>query len=170
MSRVNGDDRVESGPDRRLAVVAIVGGLFALAASLAGLVAGFVSNSLRRSPRRAWIRVGTAEELDPESYRRFVLRTEHRDSWRRKQKSVVVFVKDLYPADPRALLAVCSHLGCLVRWEKEASEFHCPCHGGVYDDEGRVVAGPPPSDLRQMEVKIDGEGVLYVRMPEGRAA
>src|SRR4051812_31996422 len=27
-----------------------------------------------------------------------------------------------------ALSAVCTHLGCIVQWEKDKQDFLCPCH------------------------------------------
>lgn len=48
----------------------------------------------------------------------------------------------------------CTHLGCPVRWEKEAHLFMCPCHGGVYYADGTVAAGPPPKSLNQYEVRL----------------
>jgi cytochrome b6-f complex iron-sulfur subunit len=45
--------------------------------------------------------------------------------------------------------AVCSHLGCTVRFEPQNKRIYCPCHGGTYDMEtGAVVAGPPPRGLK----------------------
>ena len=41
----------------------------------------------------------------------------------------------------------CAHLGCPVRWLESARLFMCPCHGGVYYEDGRVAAGPPPHGL-----------------------
>jgi menaquinol-cytochrome c reductase iron-sulfur subunit len=54
-----------------------------------------------------------------------------------------------------AFSAHCSHLGCPVRWEKNAQLFMCPCHGGVYYKDGSVAAGPPPKGLTQIEVRIN---------------
>jgi menaquinol-cytochrome c reductase iron-sulfur subunit len=52
----------------------------------------------------------------------------------------------------------CTHLGCPVRWKQAANLFMCPCHGGVYYNDGRVAAGPPPRPLTQYLVRvIDGE-------------
>jgi Rieske Fe-S protein len=51
--------------------------------------------------------------------------------------------------DPRFLvLAVnCAHLGCPVEWFQESGLFMCPCHGGVYYENGERASGPPPRGL-----------------------
>src|SRR5690242_9404595 len=48
-----------------------------------------------------------------------------------------------------ALSRVCTHLGCLVDYQKDKSRFLCPCHGGTYDLTGNVTSGPPPKPLQQ---------------------
>lgn len=53
-----------------------------------------------------------------------------------------------------AFAANCTHLGCPVRWEKDAHLFMCPCHGGVYYADGTVAGGPPPFPLTRYEVRI----------------
>lgn len=40
--------------------------------------------------------------------------------------------------------AVCTHLGCVVPWNKAENKFLCPCHGSQYNNQGRVVRGPAP--------------------------
>lgn len=59
----------------------------------------------------------------------------------------------------------CTHLGCPVRWEKDAELFMCPCHGGVYYADGSVAAGPPPKPLNQYKVRIYGEDVQIQTAP-----
>src|SRR5215472_6338696 len=54
----------------------------------------------------------------------------------------------------------CAHLGCPVRWLPDAHLFMCPCHGGVYYEDGSVAAGPPPHPLSQYLVKVEGEDVM----------
>ena len=56
----------------------------------------------------------------------------------------------------------CTHLGCPVRWFPESGLFMCPCHGGVYYEDGQHASGPPPRRLYEYEYKIDG-GQLMVR-------
>lgn len=53
-----------------------------------------------------------------------------------------------------AFSATCSHLGCLVSFNKEKQEFLCPCHGGRYDLAGRNIAGPPPAPLARFPMKV----------------
>ena len=56
--------------------------------------------------------------------------------------------------------AVCSHLGCIVRWNTTKGAIECPCHGGVFNLEGNVTAGPPPSPLDQVALNIQGDRIL----------
>ncbi len=55
--------------------------------------------------------------------------------------------------------AVCTHLGCVVPWNKSANKFMCPCHGSQYDESGKVVRGPAPLSLALAHI-TDTNGVL----------
>jgi len=61
-----------------------------------------------------------------------------------------------------AFSANCTHLGCPVRWLEGAKLFMCPCHGGVYYDDGAVAAGPPPRPLFQYDVRIEN-GIVRMK-------
>lgn len=62
----------------------------------------------------------------------------------------------------RAFSAVCTHLGCIVKWNNEKNVFVCPCHGGIFDPSGRVIAGPPPEPLRRINIKIKKDQIIIV--------
>jgi len=59
-----------------------------------------------------------------------------------------------------ALSRVCTHLGCLVDYQKERKRFLCPCHAGIYDLSGNVVSGPPPKPLQQFPLKVAGDSII----------
>lgn len=64
-----------------------------------------------------------------------------------------------------ALGSTCPHLGCQVHWEAANRRFFCPCHNGVFDAEGRGVAGPPQGmALPRFPLKIEA-GLLYIEVP-----
>lgn len=53
-----------------------------------------------------------------------------------------------------AFSAVCTHLGCIVQWEKDKQDFLCPCHAGHYSADGDVTAGPPPKPLKKLPFSV----------------
>ena len=55
--------------------------------------------------------------------------------------------------------AVCTHLGCVVPWNKAANKYMCPCHGSQYDQTGKVVRGPAPLSLALAHI-TDNNGVV----------
>jgi len=56
--------------------------------------------------------------------------------------------------DFRALSATCTHLDCIVGFQKERNRIWCNCHGGAYDLTGRNIAGPPPRPLTALKVNL----------------
>jgi len=53
-----------------------------------------------------------------------------------------------------AISTRCMHLGCPVRFVEAASRFICPCHGGVYNFEGKVDGGPPVRPLDRFYTRV----------------
>jgi len=60
-----------------------------------------------------------------------------------------------------ALSAVCTHLGCIVQWEKEKQDFLCPCHGGRFSADGSVLSGPPPKPLARLPLAVEN-GIVTI--------
>jgi cytochrome b6-f complex iron-sulfur subunit len=60
-----------------------------------------------------------------------------------------------------ALNAVCTHLGCVVPWNRAAGKYMCPCHGSQYDATGKVIRGPAPLSLALAHVEnVDNKVTL----------
>ena len=53
-----------------------------------------------------------------------------------------------------AMTTRCMHLGCPVRYVQASQRFVCPCHGGVYDFEGKVEGGPPVRPLDRFYTRV----------------
>jgi menaquinol-cytochrome c reductase iron-sulfur subunit len=53
-----------------------------------------------------------------------------------------------------AISTRCMHLGCPVRYVDASKRFICPCHGGVYDFEGKVNGGPPVRPLDRFYTRV----------------
>lgn len=60
----------------------------------------------------------------------------------------------------KAFSLICTHLGCIVEWQRGDREFYCACHDGRFDQFGEVIAGPPPVPLEQFPVRVEGDKVI----------
>jgi glycine/D-amino acid oxidase-like deaminating enzyme/nitrite reductase/ring-hydroxylating ferredoxin subunit len=54
-----------------------------------------------------------------------------------------------------ALNPVCTHAGCIVNWNPEEKSWDCPCHGGRFSTEGKVLTGPARDDLDVVPLNIN---------------
>lgn len=66
--------------------------------------------------------------------------------------------------DYRAFSATCTHLDCIVGYQKDRNRMWCNCHGGAYDLTGRNIAGPPPRPLTAFKVHLvaKSEGISTI--------
>ncbi len=59
-----------------------------------------------------------------------------------------------------AFVRTCTHLGCLIEFNKVSQKIICPCHAGTYDLDGSVESGPPPKPLTAIPIKIEGDTII----------
>lgn len=71
--------------------------------------------------------------------------------------------------DYRAFSATCTHLDCIVGYQREQTRIYCNCHGGCYDLNGRNVAGPPPRPLTAFKVNLVTKGSEPAKIVVSRA-
>jgi len=139
------------------------GGIGALIVALP--VAGFILAPLFKRTQEVWRSVGkveafkvgetTAVQYEDASPLPWAGVTAHSAAWLRRVN-----------ADTFIAFSInCTHLGCPVRWLAEANLFMCPCHGGVYYEDGTVAAGPPPVPLRRYPVRVKNGDVEIQTAP-----
>lgn len=133
-------------------------------------LAAFVTPGLRRPTKKGWVRVADdVSTLDVGTPVKIDFIEESNDAWVPSRTLRTVW---LYTEDGEQFVAysgVCTHLGCSVRFEAEATAyypgknvFHCPCHHGIFDlKTGAVLGGPPPRPLDQLPVKVEN-GEVHV--------
>jgi Rieske Fe-S protein len=127
---------------------------------------GFAVAPLFEEEGDFWQAVGPLENFNEETYRSVVLTAV--PGIGEAGKTTAYVRKAKAGDDPRegeegyvAISTRCAHLGCPVRYVGAAGNFICPCHGGVYDFDGKVIGGPPvrPLDRFQTRVSADGKQV-----------
>jgi cytochrome b6-f complex iron-sulfur subunit len=58
------------------------------------------------------------------------------------------------PDEILACSAICSHLGCVTKWNRTRRVFFCPCHGARFGPDGRILGGPAPEPLKRYDVVV----------------
>jgi cytochrome b6-f complex iron-sulfur subunit len=74
-----------------------------------------------------------------------------------------VFVVRTAAGELIAVAAVCTHLHCVLDYDRKQSRLACPCHEGSFDLSGNVLSGPPPRSLRQYRVETR-LGKIYLHL------
>jgi cytochrome b6-f complex iron-sulfur subunit len=62
----------------------------------------------------------------------------------------------------KVVSAVCTHIGCTVRWVGERDRWECPCHGSIFNSKGVRIAGPARRPLPWYDVSLTADGRLFV--------
>ena len=103
-----------------------------------------------RKKKEVYVYACDEEELPVQGVRQYYIDYPLHGKGVTKKTFIVNTGKELF-----ALSGVCTHLGCLTNWHRTENRFLCPCHGGQYDTQGNVVAGPPPAPLNRLPLKIE---------------
>lgn len=67
-----------------------------------------------------------------------------------------------------AVWTSCTHLGCEV--EPDSDRLVCPCHGGEFTFDGKVVKGPPKEPLRSFPVTVEGDTIFVHLSKDGASS
>jgi menaquinol-cytochrome c reductase iron-sulfur subunit len=154
----------ESRPTTRRGFLFTLGlALNAIAATLVGIpVIGYILGPIRRPAGQAWIKLGTVGSFPEGQTRLATYENPFRVAWDGPTANIACWVRRIGGNQFQVFAINCAHLGCPVRWFAQSRLFMCPCHGGVYYEDGSRASGPPPRGLFEYEYQIR-DGQLWVR-------
>jgi len=155
------DKNSGKAPSRRRFFKYCVNGIAtAITAALSIPLGGFfVLPSLKKS-KSGWKECGPVDEFKIGEIKLVPLKPLAKKSWPEDWGKEAAFVYRKSENEFVVYNLHCTHAGCPVNWNGQAKRFFSPCHGGVFDQNGKVLGGPPPRPLDRYEVKIKN-GILY---------
>ncbi len=137
-------------------------GLNVVAGALIGIpVIGFALASFFRKKKYDWISLGSIDQFPAGQTRLATYRNPLMRPWDGETGDTPCWVRRLEGEEFQVFAIHCTHLGCPVRWFSESKLFMCPCHGGVFYEDGSRASGPPPRGLYTYKYEIR-EGELYL--------
>ena len=161
----SGNGPSEVPPVTRRGLLLSVGiGLNVIAASFVAIpIIGYlVSSVVQRKAQQAWIPLGKIDNFPKAQTRLATYHNPFTTPWDGVTADIPCWVRRKPDGAFQIFAINCAHLGCPVRWFAESKLFMCPCHGGVYYQDGSVASGPPPRGLFEYEYQIRKD-VLWVR-------
>ena len=146
---------------RRTFLVRVIQSIHTLmGATLAFVVGGAVVAPSFTRRAGVWLPAVDLSELEDGTPHPAALRVARADGATEIVERRMIYVVRSVDGSVRALDSTCTHLGCRTRFNPESKRIECPCHGGVYDADGNVVSGPPPSPLRSLPTRVEDDTIF----------
>ena len=137
--------------------------LNALGAVLVGIpVIGYITGPVRRLGGQVWIKLGALSTFPEGQTRLAIYENPFRVAWDGATANIPCWVRRIDGERFQIFAINCAHLGCPVRWFAQSRLFMCPCHGGVYYEDGSRASGPPPRGLFEYAYQLR-DGQLWVQ-------
>ncbi|MFQ9868192.1 MAG: Rieske 2Fe-2S domain-containing protein [Bilophila wadsworthia] len=109
-----------------------------------------------------WVNAGNEKDFPVGGITSVTLSYPRKQAFHVENKEVPVLVRRDSDKDFICFSSSCPHLGCAVSWMSFPA-FKCACHGGAFDRDGNVIAGPPPAPLARLPWKLE-DGILKVEV------
>ena len=149
-----------TSPERRRFLARVCVGLGAGCGALGVPMVGFTLGPLLQKAPIVWRAVGKLSDFTIGETTNVSLVDSSPLPWAGITAKNAVWLRRTGDKEFVAFAVNCAHLGCPVRWMPGARLFMCPCHGGVYYEDGSVAAGPPPHGLAKFPARVEGDQVL----------
>lgn len=113
----------------------------------------------------SWLPLGSLDQYPSGQTRLATFRNSGVEPWDGKTAYSACWVRRIDEQTFQVFAINCAHLGCPVRWFPQSRLFMCPCHGGVYYEDGARASGPPERGLFEYAYKLE-DGKLYIKAGE----
>jgi len=147
---------------RRSLLGLLVAGGAALGAGIVGLptfLAG-LAPALQRRQTPSWRAVGPLQGYPVGAVQEAVIDLD-RQRWPRSFRKQAVFVWRRSEADVVVFSRSCTDLGCPLAYDAGSACFFCPCHGGIFAQDGSRMAGPPNGPMHRYAHRVHA-GLLEI--------
>ncbi len=152
-----GQEACPTAPDRRGFLLGLVGS--ATAAALAVVGTGVVIAPALSKSEKQWVPVTSLDNIRAGDVTTVLVKYGRKSGLYTQPVSTPVLVSRA-GGQIVCFNASCPRLGCMVRWDGLSGEFRCACHGGHFDRDGSVLAGPPPRPLDRYAFKVESGHLL----------
>jgi len=141
-------------------------------ASLNGLIVGipFIKTLVTSAQEKKlpWFRLADMSSLPTGQPVHLTFEAQIEEAYIRETSLRSVWVIKHSPSDLTVYSPICTHLGCHFAWNASTAHFECPCHGSIFDIDGKVLSGPAPRPLDTLPYKIE-KGSLLVMWEQYKA-
>jgi menaquinol-cytochrome c reductase iron-sulfur subunit len=139
----------------------VTGGSVIVAAivGIPALISG-LSPALQGRRRDVWRPVGRLEDFPRGEVQPAYLSVD-RAGWPRSFRQQAVFVWRRSEANLVVFSRSCTDLGCPLDYDPGSTCFFCPCHGGIFAQDGERLAGPPNGPMFRYSHRVR-DGVVEI--------
>ncbi len=130
--------------------------------SLAIPLAGYVISPALKRRQKPWVEVGRMDALPVGEPKQLEYIASVHDGYLETKRHKAIWAVKQSDGTVNVFSPMCTHLGCGYHWDGAERTFKCPCHGSVYDVEGKVLGGPAPRPLDVLPLKVEDGRILVM--------
>lgn len=152
----DGESKEPKHPNRRDFLLKMALALNVVAGAMITVpIIGYAMSSFIMKLPLKWVSLGAVDQFPEGTTRLATYENPYHRPWDGATAIIPCWVRRVEGKEFQVFAINCTHLGCPVRWFAESKLFMCPCHGGVYYEDGSHASGPPPRGLYTYQYKVE---------------
>ena len=119
-----------------------------------------LSPALQPRGRARWRSIGRVDDFPVGEVREGVI-LANRTAWPRSLPRQAVYVWRRSETELVVFSRSCTDLGCPLDYDRGSTCFFCPCHGGIFAQNGERMAGPPNGPMHRYVHRVR-DGIIEI--------